>query len=1053
MLAVSQRATLTAVITLGLALILPRLGVVNVVLLTPLWVTAALTWPVVYLILYVGSDKELGSSYALRPLGFTTPSAWAALLTRRTWESGPPPPVAPFNDQMDSLLDLVKTHYINTWYARISPSPAFPDHVEVLIRRMVIELVRRAGMVDWPTCMASRILPILTEHLKHFRSIEHLSSITPSIPLPLPKKPHPALAAHTWGSSESIEAHFRDKLDQIVDEMLHESDKSLVVSTLVREVLLGAVWDPVFQMLCDSDFWNRQIDDRAGRYLHEQKQVNKFLSALSEIPNAASPRKSRSITATSSTRQFEAFLRSIPKVRTLGEARHLRADIEREQRIAKSALDEAVELGNEARIKFARKYVKRLERARLEADHRITALHGSAATVPTPVTQPINLYAVMSEPATLAHWLEYMERRKRSRFVQFWLTVEGFKNPLEDISPTQLDTTHDDLVFLCEAYADFEVAARHLDAVRQDRSDSLAAGRQAMLTAQRAVYEAMEEDDWPDFKKTELFLKASTELSKLKPGVQSSAPPTQDPSTPRPAEGRRATSGPRMNVIRQQGSFTPVSAPSTQVSTVLPNFEGAMTDPRPPASRSLSSDNKSRSVTSSLPVTPPAPRRPSQLDFLIGHDDEEPRSKLFDDDMEEEFEQVERMEAIQAALNEIIASDDVGRKTAKGPEAESMSSSLVLPRVKVSPKLSSRSVEDLRSAEEPRRPSQEKTPLFDDIPDEETEDTVEDPGYDSPRPAAPGNLQLSVEIARLQDKITELVKQEHLLENLIRQAELVGNQHELRILQRSLSSVRREQRTTVFQKAQFEQQEEENRLLPGRTVVSIPSAVADQAKQVVRYSVEIKQTDEQGTVITGWMVARRYNEFWELDKDLRDASLPIAVEIPPKRLGTNMSPAFIETRRVSLEKYLQSLLSSAQVCESKILQTFLSRDTVPLLEAAPPQLAPQNIVRSLYRTMASSQAILGPSMLDVMYTSLSRQLSDISTLMGKSGEDLGALLPPALKQSLPTQFLGNENGTGSFTAPICDLFIEVFDLKESNWLRRQAIVVLLQQFFGGTIER
>jgi hypothetical protein len=40
-----------------------------------------------------------------------------------------------------------------------------------------------------------------------------------------------------------------------------------------------------------------------------------------------------------------------------------------------------------------------------------------------------------------------------------------------------------------------------------------------------------------------------------------------------------------------------------------------------------------------------------------------------------------------------------------------------------------------------------------------------------------------------------------------------------------------------------------------------------------------------------------------------------------------------------------------------------------------------------------------------------------------------------------------------FTAPICDLFIEIFELKENNWLRRQAIVIILQQLLGGTIER
>lgn len=45
-------------------------------------------------------------------------------------------------------------------------------------------------------------------------------------------------------------------------------------------------------------------------------------------------------------------------------------------------------------------------------------------------------------------------------------------------------------------------------------------------------------------------------------------------------------------------------------------------------------------------------------------------------------------------------------------------------------------------------------------------------------------------------------------------------------------------------------------------------------------------------------------------------------------------------------------------------------------------------------------------------------------------------------------------GMTSFTEPLCDLFIEVFELKEkNNWLRRQAVVIILQQIMGGTIER
>ena len=41
-----------------------------------------------------------------------------------------------------------------------------------------------------------------------------------------------------------------------------------------------------------------------------------------------------------------------------------------------------------------------------------------------------------------------------------------------------------------------------------------------------------------------------------------------------------------------------------------------------------------------------------------------------------------------------------------------------------------------------------------------------------------------------------------------------------------------------------------------------------------------------------------------------------------------------------------------------------------------------------------------------------------------------------------------------FVKPICDLFLEMFELnRENNWLRGRAVVVVLHQLLGGTIER
>lgn len=112
-------------------------------------------------------------------------------------------------------------------------------------------------------------------------------------------------------------------------------------------------------------------------------------------------------------------------------------------------------------------------------------------------------------------------------------------------------------------------------------------------------------------------------------------------------------------------------------------------------------------------------------------------------------------------------------------------------------------------------------------------------------------------------------------------------------------------------------------------------------------------------------------------------------------------------------------------------------------------------------------------MLDLIQSTLNRQFSDVAEGLGEMAEILdygSSFLSGGLWKTSDAQALqaSPEIGQGAngvrdkterdvgntvFTAPICDLFIEVFDLDESSWLKRQAIVVILQQFLGSTIER
>lgn len=166
------------------------------------------------------------------------------------------------------------------------------------------------------------------------------------------------------------------------------------------------------------------------------------------------------------------------------------------------------------------------------------------------------------------------------------------------------------------------------------------------------------------------------------------------------------------------------------------------------------------------------------------------------------------------------------------------------------------------------------------------------------------------------------------------------------------------------------------------------------------------------------------------------------------------------------------------VCQSDELRAFLSRTSMFSPNAPEPSkstpslsgLIPgQGMVRNVYRSVAESidDIFFGPSMLDVMMQRLSKQAAEFAGIVGSGVHDED-LIEQALKAKsryesgppeetllkLDLKPLEGESGMSSFTAPICDLILAVFELdKKNNWLRKQAVVIILQQVLGGTIER
>lgn len=499
--------------------------------------------------------------------------------------------------------------------------------------------------------------------------------------------------------------------------------------------------------------------------------------------------------------------------------------------------------------------------------------------------------------------MEFMDRRHRSMLVQFWLTVESFKNPLESIDSassddeeepiqdrTTLATVKEDISMINDLYFSgptphptlSSISKKHVDMIRtftQTQSPPSPAAqrkvRRSVMLAQRQVEREMEQD-FDDFGRSELWFRAigDTDFASRK-----ALPPEPYSSS----HARTAS-------ISPTGVTSPSGPSRGRSQQSLPLGEPI---PAPGMERTVSSSSR-RSTVSNIAAPSSSRVLPTNIEVLMSpvteSSTETARAPLFDDPEDQlQREEERRMEAIKAALTDIIALD-------QEPSREDDSS--------VRPSNITRiSSNDKRRA------------VFsdddEDIVEYEADDVApDDSGGDhrSYQLAAPGDLQLSYEIARLGDNITNLQAQDMMLANLIKKAELTGNTQELKLLMRSRASMNRDLRELTFQKLQYEQQEAANRLLPDRTRVSIVnSTVGDEdGKSVVRYLIEVQQLATDGSFASGWVVARRYNEFFNMHTKLRERyGLVRNLDFPGKRLVGTLSGSFLDIRRVALEKYLQ----------------------------------------------------------------------------------------------------------------------------------------------------
>jgi sorting nexin-25 len=907
-------------------------------------------------------------------------------------------------------------------------------------------------------------------------------------------KLHPA-ASLAFSDSRSVEQeHMRKLLVRILPDVVPEDlISSRAVSVLIKEIVACAVLSPVLQLLKDPDTWNQLIEAYGRTALQDRKTVRRMRAALdqhtspmaSTRPDAELPR----LAANDTERSFERFVRAIRKTKNLSDARRFRSQI-------------ASQLKRESMVEGQDPiYLRRLEMGKRVLNQKITKLASSTTSVPesgapaeprNPATgtksRELSLVEIMHTAAGLSYFMEFMDRQSRMPLVQFWIVVDGFRNPLEDdfgddtlassSAVTWTDADRTDIAQISEAYlskAELHVPKEVRDAIRDflvtgrmATQEQYRSARTAILSAQSAILEKLVREYFPSFKKSDLYYKfLATDDARTngsRPPAPSDPPSPASPSVTNPLAQPAVMSRNDSHAHAKPKDLRRVALSSADVRVVV---QGKLFDDSDFAGGSTENEIATPLFDDGYDTDPLA-----HSSYSIGHES-------LNGDAADQRQVIENMEA---AMSNIMAETPNGDSIEDPQDAlfgspisshqsmrasDSPRTSLDLPSIdmlagdKSKPSLATLGLVNTASRigvfsdddlfpDEERFVEDEYVDRDDFVPKDTSEDEIHQ--------AAPGDLGLTEAITALTNDIERLVAQESVVDTLTRKAELTNNVAELRILGKSRASLQREIKRKELQRQQYIVQESDNSLY-GRSSIRIKSVMVgreDDGREFALYVIEVQREAGDQMPAATWAIARRYSEFHDLHQRLRRRYPSTrGLEFPRRRMVMKLQKQFLHNRRIALENFLQQLVRMPDVCRSRELRSFLSQQAI-LSSQDPSSSDTQDIVSRIYSSVTDGMdEFLGNiAVLDQLSAAGQNLISAATTQLNMTQNDVVSIENGSVAEAEAELRAFEDRELEPFVKPICDIFLEVFELNRgNNWLRGRAVVVVLHQLLGGAVER